>query len=106
MGENRTRAEPSSTPSSKTRTLLLRKRGQSVALFPIERSKGGGQRLRTRETIIFHLFSSSSRVSLEEETERHARIRIERVRAVGDSWRGGERVSFVGNPFELADRFR
>lgn len=69
MGENRTRAEPPSTEfKNSTRWLLLRTRGQSVALFPIERSKGG-------ETIIFKPPPSPSpsiRVSLEEEAERHA----------------------------------
>lgn len=69
MGENRTRAEPPSTEfKNSTRWLLLRMHGQSVALFPIERSKGG-------ETIIFKPPPSPSpsiRVSLEEEAERHA----------------------------------
>ena len=47
MGEDRTRAEPPSTDVQKldSMVILLRARGQSVALFPIERfPKGGGRR--------------------------------------------------------------
>lgn len=48
MGEDRTRGEPPSTDVQKldSMVILLRARGQSVALFPIER-------FPTRETIIF-----------------------------------------------------